>query len=622
MSMHSMCAGIQSVSRSFVVSALLPLWLLPSAIGITTIKVKDAFDVELVGKSFGAHMPYSMTKGDFNGDGRQDLVLGSFFEHDINEEVFGIGLVSVFFGGSQFDALPGPGEQVQVGQFAGTPPKPVHENVIIYGSFLDHSIGTLLAAGDLNADGFDDLVVVAQDENPANAKPDKAEIGIFFGGPSFTGLLDFDTDVDITLSRDVAHYSALAVGDIDADGTDDLIIADDLSNNLTDPPMNVARDSDGAVYIVYGRTSVIWPAHFDLKTGAGATIVRNSGNSPFQVKSLAIGDLNKDGKADLAMGAPWEDSGAKSETGKVYLLFGAARRTGTLSIDTVAGCVISGAEADDRTGGELVTNINGHPLAIGDVNGDGIGDLVIGSPLSMLGVPGSTGVGKAEVVFGRKPFPATLDLATAADVTMILGGNPRLFYTGKAVSAEDVNGDGIGDISVSSHAWQASASNPRADGIVHTIYGKANLATNYALLTEADLGMEAPPPTHRMSGSKMGSCFVIGNFTGNRFPDIALAGSYGGLNTRGWVAVLRDADAPLMVQITAIRKAPAGKVIEWNGMTGWLFTVQYRASINSGPAWANLTGAVNLPGVAGTMQATDPAATAGSRFYRVVGTKP
>src|SRR5690606_34031144 len=119
---------------------------------------------------------------------------------------------------------------------------------------------------------------------------------------------------DITLSRDVAHYSALAVGDIDADGTDDLIIADDLSNNLTDPPMNVARDSDGAVYIVYGRTSVIWPAHFDLKTGAGATIVRNSGNSPFQVKSLAIGDLNKDGKADLAMGAPWEDSGAKSET--------------------------------------------------------------------------------------------------------------------------------------------------------------------------------------------------------------------------------------------------------------------------------------------------------------------
>ena len=156
---------------------------------VITIEVEDDHDVEIVGKSFQAHMPYSMTKGDFNDDGFEDLVLGSFREHSADESVFNLGLVSVFFGGAGFKALP---DQVQVGQLTGTPSEPVHEDVAIYGSGLDDSVGTLLAAGDLDNDGYDDLVVVAQDENPANAKPDRAKIGVFFGGPAFHGLLDFD----------------------------------------------------------------------------------------------------------------------------------------------------------------------------------------------------------------------------------------------------------------------------------------------------------------------------------------------------------------------------------------------------------------------------------------------
>ncbi|HOW67397.1 MAG TPA: FG-GAP-like repeat-containing protein [Verrucomicrobiota bacterium] len=599
-----------------ILSVTLSSFLALPCSAMITIEVEKDLDAEIVGKATRAYMPYVMTKGDFNGDGTPDLALGSCFEN------YDMGLVSVFFGGDSFEGLPKPPEVVQVGVLNGIPPVPANENVALVGSVDEQSVGTLLAAGDLDGDGFDDLVVVAQDENPANSKPEQAKVGIFFGGPSFKGLLDFNAEVDVLLSRDYAHYTAVAVGDIDKDGFDDLIIADDLSNNINDPPMNSKRDIDGAVYLIYGRARSAWPAAVDLKSKSDARFVRNEGNTAFQVKSLAVGDVDGDGTADLAMGAPWEDAPGRADAGKVFLRRGGTRLEGSLDIDATASSVITGAMKDDKTGGELVTNVNGNPLAIGDVNGDGIGDLIIGSPSSMLGVPNSTGVGKVEVFFGRTPFPATVDLAAAVNVRLILGGNPRLFYTGKSVSADDINGDGIGDISISSHAWQASTVNPRADGVVHTVFGASALSTTYSLLTQADLSLEAPPPTDRLSGSKMGSCFVIGQFNKNNIPDVVLGGTYGGLNSRGWAAVVNDVITPGVIEITDVKRVESGTRLEWTGMSGWLFTVQYRPNLMTSPTWRNLLGATDLPGTNAPMTTIDTTPITDTRFYRIVARKP
>jgi hypothetical protein len=607
------------LARTIALCTILSLSLGQPAPGLTavlTFEVENEIDVEIVGKGTRAYMPYAMTQGDFNGDGLSDLVLGSCFEN------YDRGLVSVFFGGTDFQALPKPPAIVQVGLTKGIPEVLVNEQVALEGAADDQSVGTLLASGDIDKDGYDDLVVVAQDENPANAKPAQAKIGIVFGGPAFAGLLDFDTAVNVWLSRDYAHYTAVAVGDIDHDGFADIIVADDLSNNLTNPPVHVSRDVDGAIYLLYGRGRAAWPTNIDLKSGADARIVHNGGNTAFQVKSLAIGDVNGDGTADVLMGAPWEDAGSRVDAGKVFLRLGGTRLTGTVEIDTVADCVITGAERDDKTGGELVTNVNGHPLAIGDVNGDGIGDLVLGSPVSMLDVPNSTGVGKVEVVYGRPVFPATLDLAKATNIRLVLGGTPRLFYTGKAVSAEDLNGDGLGDISISSHAWQANPARPRSDGLVHTVFGSKTLATTYSLLTEADLSFEAPPPTDRLSDSKMGSCFLIGHFNGNRKADVVLAGPYGGMNSRGWAAVLNDVISPKEIVITDISRVMAGTVVEWTGMAGWLFTLQYRPNLTAPPDWRTVPGAVDLPGLEGSMSITDTSPITATRFYRIRAHKP
>jgi hypothetical protein len=153
------------------------------------------------------------------------------------------------------------------------------------------------------------------------------------------------------------------------------------------------------------------------------------------------------------------------------------------------------------------------------------------------------------------------------------------------------------------------------------VFGTGSLSSTYSLLTQADLSLEAPPPTHRLSGSKMGSCFVIGQFNRNNYPDIVLGGAYGGLNSRGWAAVLNDVMSPMVITITGVTRGASGTGLEWTGMAGWLFTVEYRSNLTTSPAWKNLEGAIDLPGIAGSMSYTDTSPITNSRFYRIRGRK-
>jgi hypothetical protein len=518
-------------------------------------------DVVLQNEKMQAQLSYTMVKGDFNGDNIDDFALGAPRETG-PRSTDEVGAVMVFMGGASLNSLPA---DVKTG-VTSTDEK---ESARLYGTDAGDWAGAKLAAGDLNNDGIDDLVIGNKDANFTNTK-----IWVVFGKSGLSGDIKLD-DADVILQRpdDSLNIGALGIGDVNGDGKDDLVIADNLSIQTNAPPMapmneghtsqhiypdDAEKSMNGAVYVVFGDLAA---GTVDLITEANTYILRSDGTGLFQVSSIAIGDMSGDGKNDLVLGAQKEDNPIENleKAGAVYIINGGTEfpTEKVVDIDTVKDTVIYGGWKDDQIGGPYDTEttslaVNGRgSLAIGDVNNDSMNDLIIGSPLSMLGNVNSTGRGKVEVVYGKSSLGASIDLYTDADIRLMLSESAQKmgFKTGFAVSADDVNGDGIADI---------SASTPNANsksfynGWVHVLYGGTELADKLAgaenktleLDISADLGILAAEPPDKFSDGRMGATFLVGDFNNSGTPDMIVGAHNGNLTndtSAGWAAILWDA---------------------------------------------------------------------------------
>jgi hypothetical protein len=247
------------------------------------------------------------------------------------------------------------------------------------GEAAGDQVGTAMAlAGDVDGDGLEDLLVGAR---LSSSNGDTAGAAYLLLGP-VSGVLSL-TGADARLvgeaPGDGAGASVSGVGDVDGDGHADLLVGAYGEDS--------AGSGAGAAYLLLG------PISGDLDLGSSDAKLLGEGVGDRAGEAVAgPGDLDGDGFADLTVGAPREATGG-SASGAVYVLLSAV--AGTLSL----------SEADAKLTGESSGRLLGTAIhGAGDVDGDGLGDLVVGAPGSgngeaflLLGPPTTGGSENAAV---------------------------------------------------------------------------------------------------------------------------------------------------------------------------------------------------------------------------------
>jgi len=374
--------------------------------------------------------------GDVNGDGIDDLIIGAPYADPNNKEL--AGKSHVVFGRNT-----GFGASLELLNLDGT------NGFTIKGVDPDDVAGfSVGGAGDINGDGLNDLIIGAYGGDPGEGE-DAGENYVVFGkNNGFEASLELShlngTNGFVLNGINNSDYSGRSVnsaGDINGDGIDDLIIGANGAD-----PLNNAGES----YVVFGK-----------KTGFEASLELShlDGNNGFVINGVAqgdysgtsvssAGDVNGDGIDDLIIGAYRTSQDGRSNVGASYVVFGNKKgfdASFELShLDGSNGFVINGVDADDFAG----TSVS----SAGDVNGDGIDDLIIGA--SGADPNGRSNAGESYVVFGRNTgFEASLELsALDGNQGLVINGVDADDFSGSSVSsAGDVNGDGLDDLIIGAY---------------------------------------------------------------------------------------------------------------------------------------------------------------------------
>jgi hypothetical protein len=207
-----------------------------------------------------------------------------------------------------------------------------------------------LSVGDLNGDGFVDMVVGVPYEDIGTTLYAGGINVIYGSSDGFTevGNQWFDQRTSgiygVPQEGDVFGY-ALATGDLDSDGYDDLVVGVHGEDSLV--------ENSGGVTVLYGSSGGLTTAGSQWIDQDTPDVLETSEAQDAFGKALAVGDLNGDGFDDLVVGVPGEDVGSVNGAGGVNVLYGSSgglTTSGNQWFDQDTGCVLEAAETSDSFG--------------------------------------------------------------------------------------------------------------------------------------------------------------------------------------------------------------------------------------------------------------------------------